>query len=184
MGRVPRHLFVSTEARESAYADYPLEIKAGQTISQPYIVARMVELLGLQGDERILEIGTGSGYQTAILAELAQEVISIERIEVLADEAEHLLSEMGYENIEIHLGDGTLGWPDRSPYEAIVVSAAAPDIPPPLLEQLAPEGRLVIPVGSRVYQTLLQVRKNEAGFLERFYHDDCYFVELVGRYGW
>lgn len=148
--RVPRHLFVPPEYREWAYSDGPLPIGRGQTISQPYIVALMISLLHLRGDERVLEIGTGSGYQAALLACLAQEVHTIEYIPELAQEATARLKALGFENVHCHVGDGSLGWPEAAPYHGILVSAAAPQVPAPLLEQLAEDARLVIPVAVRV----------------------------------
>ena len=149
MERVPRELFVPPEERSRAYQDAALPIGAGQTISQPYMVARICEVLALSGSERVLDVGTGSGYQAAVLAELAAEVITIERIPELAAEAERALKEAGYENVEVRLGDGTLGVPERAPFRAIAVAAAAPEVPESLYEQLEPGGRMAIPVGRR-----------------------------------
>ena len=181
--KVPRHLFVPEEMRNLAYADRPLPIGEGQTISQPYIVALMTDALHLQGHERVLEIGTGSGYQTAILAEMALEVYSIERLPGLLQQvAEHLYT-LGYFNVHLVSGDGSLGWPEHAPYDAILVSAAAPEIPSPLLKQLADPGRLVIPIGSREAQTLLTLEQRNQG-LYRTELTHCMFVPLVGKFGW
>jgi protein-L-isoaspartate(D-aspartate) O-methyltransferase len=158
MLKVKRHLFVPSHIRHSAYEDYPLPIGEGQTISQPYIVALMSELLALKGTERVLEIGTGSGYQTAVLAELAREVYSIEILEPLARQSERLLKELNYKNFKVKIGDGFLGWPESSPFDGIIVTCAPEKIPLPLLEQLAEGGRLVIPVGKH-WQDLKLVRK-------------------------
>ncbi|MCM8763569.1 MAG: protein-L-isoaspartate(D-aspartate) O-methyltransferase [Candidatus Omnitrophica bacterium] len=160
MRKVERHLFVPSSYRMFAYEDSPLPIGFGQTISQPYIVALMTELLDLKGTEKVLEIGTGSGYQAAILAELAKEVYTIEIIKPLAEKAEELLKDLGYANIFVKYGDGFLGWPDKAPFEAIIVTCAPPEIPPPLIEQLVEGGRLVIPVGED-WQILKRVEKRE-----------------------
>jgi len=158
MVKVKRHLFVPADIRHLAYEDRPLPIGGGQTISQPYIVALMTELLALKGTERILEIGTGSGYQAAILAELVKEVYTMEILEPLARQSEGLLKELNYKNIKVKFGDGFLGWPERSPFDGIIVTCAPEKIPPPLLEQLAEGGRLVIPVG-KYWQDLKFMRK-------------------------
>ena len=158
MLKVKRHRFVPSHSRHLAYEDYPLSIGKGQTISQPYIVALMTELLSLKGTEKVLEIGTGSGYQAAILAELAGEVYTIEIFESLARQSEGLLKELNYKNIRVKFGDGFLGWPERSPFDGIIVTCAPEKIPPPLLEQLAEGGRLVIPVG-KYWQDLKLLRK-------------------------
>jgi protein-L-isoaspartate(D-aspartate) O-methyltransferase len=163
--KVKRHLFVPSHIQQSAYEDYPLPIGEGQTISQPYIVALMSELLALKGSERILEIGTGSGYQAAILGELAKEVYTIEIIEPLARQSEKLLKELGYQNIKVKFGDGFLGWPELQPFDGIIVTCAPDRIPPPLLEQLAEGGRLVIPVGT-FWQDLKLVRKTKGQIKE------------------
>lgn len=163
--RVKRHLFVPSHIRDSAYEDRPLPIGEGQTISQPYIVALMSELLALKGTERVLEIGTGSGYQTAVLAELAREVYTIEILEPLARKSARLLKELNYKNIRVKIGDGFLGWPDSSPFDGIIVTCAPGKIPPPLLEQLAEGGRLVIPVGT-YWQDLKLVRKTNGRIRE------------------
>jgi len=158
MGKVERHLFVPLTHRHLSYEDYPLPIGEGQTISQPYIVALMTELLELKGEEKVLEIGTGSGYQAAILAELAKEVYTVEILEPLADRSQKLLKELGYKNIKVKHGDGFLGWPEHAPFDAIIVTCAPEKIPPALVEQLAEGGRLVIPVGAH-YQELKQLKK-------------------------
>ncbi len=158
MRKVKRHLFVPPQYRHLAYMDKPLPIGEGQTISQPYIVALMTDLLRLKGDERVLEIGTGSGYQAAILAELTKEVYSIEIVEPLAKRAEKLLEELGYENIKVKCGDGYLGWEEYAPFEAIIITCAPPDIPQPLIEQLAEGGRMVVPLGVH-WQELKLVEK-------------------------
>jgi len=183
MRQVPRHLFVPQDRRDLAYCDGPLPIGQGQTISQPYIVALMTELLELTGQEKVLELGTGSGYQAAILSRLVRQVYSVERHAVLAEQAEKVLAQLGYDNVFISVGDGTLGWPEHSPYEAIIVTAAAPDIPRPLVEQLADGGRLVAPVGSRWSQVLAKV-KRQGEKLAREHLTAVAFVPLVGKHGW
>lgn len=183
MRRVPRHLFVPRHLWDQAYNDYPLPIGEDQTISQPYIVALMTEMLELKETDRVLEIGTGSGYQAAILAELAAEVFSIDRMEGLANHARQVLEELGYGNVRIRVGDGTLGWPEEMPFDAIIVTAGAPKIPRPLTEQLALGGRLVIPVGDSWSQTLTLVRKTKEG-LKFESHGGCRFVRLIGKHGW
>ncbi len=183
MLKVPRHLFVDEALRAQAYSDYPLPIGEGQTISQPFMVAFMTEALKLEGTEKVLEIGTGSGYQTAILAELAEMVYSVERIPSIADRARKTLDSLGYSNIAIRIGDGTLGWEEFAPFDAILVTAGAPDIPPPYMEQLAEGGRLVIPVGGEFVQELVRLTKKK----ERIVRENlggCRFVKLIGRYGW
>jgi protein-L-isoaspartate(D-aspartate) O-methyltransferase len=183
MGQVPRHRFIPSHLWDQAYSDYPLPIGEDQTISQPYIVALMTELLELQDTDRVLEIGTGSGYQAAVLAELAAQVFTIDRVESLLAQAEHILTSLGYSNIKTRVGDGTLGWPEAMPFEAIIVTAGAPQVPRPLTEQLALGGRLVIPVGDRWSQTLTRVRKTTDG-LKFEYHGGCRFVRLIGEHGW
>ena len=180
---VARHEYVPAEFQEDAYADKPLPIGGGQTISQPFIVAAMAEALCLNGDERVLEVGTGSGYQAAVLSLLAREVYSVESHTPLALAAQERLTRLGYTNVHVHNGDGSLGFAEGAPYHAILVTAAAPEIPPLLAGQLREGGRLVIPVGSRESQELLQVRK-EAGRLCSRALFDCRFVPLLGRYGW
>jgi protein-L-isoaspartate(D-aspartate) O-methyltransferase len=183
MRSVPRHLFVPLESRHSAYMDGPLSIGQGQTISQPYIVALMTEALELRGHERVLEIGTGSGYQAAILSQLASHVYTVERIPELASRAQDLFRQLGYDNISMHVGDGTLGWLEHAPYEAIIVTAAAPEIPRPLTDQLAEGGRLVAPIGGSWSQSLVRVRK-QRGHLRRQELTSVAFVPLIGQHGW
>jgi len=183
MKRVPREAFVSQEQYHFAYDDRPLSIGFGQTISQPFIVALMVQALDLKGGEKVLELGTGSGYEAAILAELAQKVVTVECIPELAESAKKVLDKLGYANIEVHIAGGTLGWPEGAPYDAIIVSAGAPTIPKVLLEQLTWNGRLVIPVGSRWQQDLLRVTKLRKGNrVENL--GGCYFVPLIGEGAW
>jgi protein-L-isoaspartate(D-aspartate) O-methyltransferase len=183
MRKVPRHLFVEEALQSQAYSDHPLPIGEKQTISQPYMVALMTEALQLKGNEKVLEIGGGSGYQTAILAELSGKVFSIERIRSLAIRARQLLYELGYYNVELKIFDGTYGWMEEAPFDAIVVAAGAPDIPQPLLDQLAMDGRLVIPVGDAYVQDLIRVTKTVEG-IKREDLGGCRFVKLIGRYGW
>ena len=180
---VPRELFVSPDYYYAAYEDMPLSIGFGQTISQPFIVALMTQALKLKGDEKVLELGTGSGYQTAILAELAKRIVSIERIDKLAESAKKVLDKLGCANVEIHNAGETLGWPDGAPYDAIIVTAGAPHIPDILLEQLAPGGRMVIPVGSRWEQDLLKVIKRKRKHLVKNL-GGCRFVPLIGPGAW
>ncbi len=183
MRSVPRHLFVPLTFRDGAYNDCPLPIGRGQTISQPYIVGVMTELLQLKQDDRVLEIGGGSGYQAAILGTLAQEVISMERIPEVGAMAKENLAEAGVTNVTIVIGDGTLGYPAKAPYDAILITAAAPDVPPPLLDQLAEGGRLVAPVGSRDLQELVRCTRT-GGAITREYFGGVVFVPLLGKYGW
>jgi len=183
MSNVPRHEFVPTEFQSEAYADKPLPIGEGQTISQPFMVGTMTEALELTGTERVMEIGTGSGYQAAVLSVLAREVITVENHTSLALSAQERLTDLGYTNVHVHIGDGSTGFPDAAPYDAILVTAAAPEIPPVLAAQLREGGRLVIPVGSRENQGLVQARK-EGGVLKSRALFDCRFVPLRGRYGW
>lgn len=183
MGKVPRHLFVGSSLEHRAYADMALPLSDGQTISQPYMVAVMTELLELKGREKVLEIGTGSGYQAAVLAELAREVRTIERIPSLAEAASQRLRSLGYGNVQVKTGDGTLGWPEEAPFDRIMITAASPRIPEPLMEQLGMDGILVVPVGSRFSQQLLKIRKTGRGNEEE-YHTPCVFVPLIGRHGW
>ncbi len=183
MERVPRELFVPLESRGLAYEDIPLPIGLGQTISQPYIVALMTEALELKGPEKVLEVGTGSGYQAAILAELAKWVVTVERYPQLIDSAAKVLKSLGYRNIEIHLAEKTLGWPKGAPYDGIIVTAAAPRVPQELLDQLAEGGRLVIPVGSRYEQDLLKVVRRD-GKTRAENLGACRFVPLIGEGAW
>lgn len=183
MQRVPRHEFIPPEQRRAAYDDTPLSIGEGQTISQPFMVAAMAEALELSGGERVLEVGTGCGYQAAVLSLLAREVFTIETHASLAEEARNRLARLGYANVQVATGDGTLGWLDAAPFDAIVVTAAAPGVPPPLVEQLAEGGRLVIPVGPAEHQELRRVRKS-GGIPSQEILYDCRFVPLVGQYGW
>lgn len=181
--RIPRHLFVPEEFLDEAYEDHPIQIGGGQTISQPYMVALMVQLLKLQGHERVLEIGTGSGYQLAILAQLALDVYSVERLPELGAVALRRLEQLGFLNVHMSSGNGTLGWPEHAPYDAIVVAAGAPNIPQALVDQLIPGGRLVIPVGSQQQQTLLLVEQRP----DRLHMTEitqCVFVPLIGEHGW
>lgn len=166
MAKVPRHLFVPEDVRAQAYDDYPLPIGEQQTISQPYIVALMTSLLELDGDERVLEIGTGSGYQAAVLGELAARVYSIEILDTLSARAKETLGRLGYRNVELRVGDGFSGWPEEAPFDAIIVTAAPPKVPQPLLDQLKVGGRLVIPVG-RYFQDLLVFTKTADGIEKR-----------------
>lgn len=180
---VPRHVFVPDKNPQWAYIDAPIPVGWGQTISQPYIVALMSETLGLRGEERVLEIGTGSGYQAAILSHLAKHVCSIERIDGLARGAKDTLEELGITNVEVVHGNGSIGLPEEAPYDAIIVTAAAPDVPKPLIDQLADRGRLVLPVGERDTQTLTKITKT--GHTTR--REDlgmCVFVPLIGSAGW
>ena len=182
MGRVPRELFVPEAYRNRAYDDIALPIGENQTISQPYMVARICEVLVLRGGERVLDVGTGSGYQAAVLAELVDEVHTIERLPTLADRAREALVAAGCDNVQVHIGDGTLGLPEHAPYGAIAVAAAAPGVPPSLYEQLEPGGRMAIPVGSRAGQELqLVVRSPEGPAILRSV--PCRFVPLVGEEG-
>ena len=181
--KVRRELFIPDVPPDMAYEDHPISIGCSQTISQPYIVARTLECLALKPKDRALEIGTGSGYQTALLAELCGQVDSIERIPELADAARARLHDMGYANVEVRVADGTLGWPERAPYDAIVVSAAAPRIPQPLLDQLADGGRMVVPVGDMRGQSLALVERKGSALKTRSICG-CVFVRLIGKEGW
>jgi len=183
MFHVPRHEFVSEEHRDQVYEDHPIPIGEGQTISQPYIVAIMLEALALDPSDTVLEIGTGSGYQTALLSELTRQVYSVERHEALARAARATLARLGFNNVEVFVGDGSRGLPDRAPFDAIVVSAAAPQIPPPLFEQLREGGRMVIPVGPAHAQELQLVRKHEGQPLVTVM-EGCRFVPLIGSEGY
>jgi len=183
MRKVPRHLFVEEALQNQAYSDRPLPIGEKQTISQPYMVALMSEALQLTGKEKVLEIGAGSGYQTAILAEMARQVFSVERILSLTMKARMLLINLGYTNVEVKFSDGTEGWIGESPFDAIIVTAGSPDIPQPLVDQLAVGGRLVIPVGDESVQDLIRLTKTEEG-IKREDLGGCRFVKLIGRHGW
>ena len=183
MRKVPRHLFVEEALQDRAYGDYALPIGEKQTISQPYMVALMTEALELSGSEIVLEIGTGSGYQAAILAELSRQVYSIERIASLALRARKVIEVLGYKNVDIKIYDGTLGWEEKAPFDGIIVTASAPDIPKSLTDQLKLGGRLVIPVGTRHFQTLIKVVKKKDG-LVKMPLTECVFVPLIGAYGW
>lgn len=181
--KVQRHRFIPEDSRSNAYADFPVPIGKGQTISQPYIVALMTECLNITKKDKVLEIGTGSGYQAAILAELCFEVYTIERIESLARSAEGVLSELGYKNIKVIVGDGTLGYPEEAPYDKIIVTAASPDVPLPLIEQLSDSGKLILPLGESFSQVLTVFEKKGSN-VERFDVCGCVFVPLIGKYGW
>ncbi len=183
MRRVPRHLFVEGPLRDRAHGDHPLPIGEEQTISQPYIVGFMTQLLELRGQEKVLEVGTGSGYQTAVLAELARRVCSIERLPRLAERARALLEQLGHDNVWVRVGSGTLGWPDEAPFDRIIVTAGGPSIPPPLFQQLGEGGRMVVPVGDVANQTLTVVEKVR-GEMKTRPCGDCKFVKLVGKYAW
>jgi protein-L-isoaspartate(D-aspartate) O-methyltransferase len=183
MGEVPRHLFVDDAMRGRAYGDYPLPIAAGQTISQPYIVALMTQLLQLSGKEKVLEIGTGSGYQAAILSRMCDRVYTVERINQLLAGARRVFDTLRYYNIVAKLDDGTMGWPENGPYDGIIVTAGGPEIPSPLLDQLAEGGRLVIPVGGQELQSLQLVTRIE-GKISVEQLDKVRFVDLIGKHGW
>lgn len=183
MRKIPRHLFLDAGLVSRAYDDRALPIGEKQTLSQPYMAARMTEELALTGREKVLEVGTGSGYQTALLAELCFNVFSVEKIRALARRARKILDRLDYHNIAIHVGDGTLGWSDHAPYDAIMVTASAPDLPGPLLDQLSVGGRLIIPVGDEQSQELMRVTRKRSGY-EEWRLGDCRFVKLLGRYGW
>jgi len=180
---VPRHLFVSEALRDQAYGDYPLPIGEQQTISQPYIVAEMTQALELGKDDRVLEIGTGSGYQAAILAEIVYRVYTIERIRSLYIQARKLLDKLHYHNIVMRCSDGTAGWKDESPFDAIIVTAGAPHVPEKLLDQLAAGGRMVVPVGNQHSQDLIKVVKDKKG-IHKSNLGGCRFVKLIGEQGW
>jgi protein-L-isoaspartate(D-aspartate) O-methyltransferase len=183
MRKVPRHEFLPEAIRGMAYQDSALPLGEGQTMSQPYMVALMSEILGLQGMERVLEIGTGSGYQAAVLSELCGKVYSVERIKLLAERARANLDRLGYRSVAIKVYDGTYGWKEMSPFDAIMVTAGAPDVPAPLVDQLRDGGRMVIPVGERYGQVLLTVVKSPSGAItERSI--PCTFVPLIGNHGW
>ncbi len=183
MGKIPRHLFIEEALEGEAYNDHPLPIGHKQTISQPYIVAMMTEALELKGSEKTLEIGTGSGYQTAVLAELSRTVYTVERIRPLMERARGLLEKQGFHNVLYRTNDGTLGWKDFEPYDAIMVTAGAPKIPDPLMKQLSDGGRMVIPVGNRFGQDLIKVTRVKNVYKEQNL-GGCRFVDLVGAHGW
>jgi protein-L-isoaspartate(D-aspartate) O-methyltransferase len=183
MMKIPRHVFVEEAFAMRAYGDYPLPIGEKQTISQPFMVGCMVETLGIDKSARVLEIGTGSGYQTAVLAEICQKVYSIERVKGLALKAQRLLERLGYHNFQIKTDDGSKGWAEKAPFEAIIVSAAAPEVPVPLCEQLDEGGRLVIPVGREEPQVLQLIRKKNGALFEE-QKLSCMFVKLIGEFGW
>lgn len=181
--KIPRHVFVDPGLVNRAYDDGALPIGDKQTLSQPYMSARMTEALRLGGDEKVLEIGTGSGFQTALLAELCFNVFSVEKLRVLSRRARVLLDRLEYHNIALHVGDGTIGWSDHAPYHAIIVTAGAPQAPQPLLDQLAVGGRLVIPIGDEQGQILMRLVRTRTGF-KKEQLGECKFVKLVGKYGW
>ncbi len=183
MNKVPRHLFMPEGLRERAYEDAALPIGEGQTISQPYMVAVMTELLELRGDEKVLEIGTGSGYQAAVLSELAREVFTIERVPVLADESRARLAGLGYNNVTVLTGDGSKGLEEKSPFDRIIITAAAPELPEIIVKQLKEGGVIVAPVGERFSQVVIRGRKKK-GVLAEELHTPCVFVPLIGEYGW
>lgn len=183
MSEIPREIFVPDSLKDEAYADKPLPIGKGQTISQPYIVALMTELLKLKGNEKVLEIGTGSGYQAAILAKLAKEVYTIDRIPELVENAQKHIKELNIKNVIFKVGDGTLGLPEFAPFDRIIVTAAAPKVPQALKDQLADRGIMVIPVGSHYFQTLKVIKKQKEKIIEED-SIDCVFVPLIGEQGW
>lgn len=183
VSKVERHRFVAEALQMRAYDDKPLPIGERQTISQPYMVGLMTEALELRDGDRVLEVGTGCGYQTAVLAELAATVYTIERLAPLASMARQTLDASGYTNVVSRVGDGTLGWPEEAPFDAIIVTAGTPRVPRPLVTQLALGARLVFPIGEEELQTLVRIRKEEEGLHEEYF-GDCRFVKLVGRYGW
>ncbi len=183
MSRIPRELFVPPGSQHSAYENIPLPIEMGQTISQPFIVALMTEALELEGTDKVLEVGTGSGYQTAILCEMARWVVSVERHQRLLDKAQDILTVLGYNNVEFHLAEKALGWPKAAPYDAIIVTAGAPKVPQELVDQMAVGGRLVIPVGSRFEQDLIKVVKLKTGIVSTNL-GGCRFVPLIGESAW
>jgi protein-L-isoaspartate(D-aspartate) O-methyltransferase len=181
-GKVQRHKFLPKELETSAYADFPLPIGEAQTISQPFMVAVMTECLKLEGGEKVLEIGTGSGYQSAILAELAKEVYTIERFATLAEKAKKIFDELGYANIKVKVADGTLGWPSEAPFDRIIITAASPRIPLPMVDQLSENGKIVLPLGESFSQVLTVIEKKKDK-LESIQVCGCVFVPLVGKYG-
>ena len=181
--KIPRHLFIDPGIVNRAYDDSALPIGEKQTLSQPYMSARMTEVLKLTGSEKVLEVGTGSAYQTALLAEICFNVFSVEKIRALSRKARQLLDQLGYQNIALHVGDGTIGWSEHAPYDAIIVTAGAPNAPKPLLDQLSIGGRMVIPVGDEQGQTLMRVTRSRSSFKEEQL-GECKFVKLLGKYGW
>jgi len=181
--KVPRHLFVSEALRDQAYGDYPLPIGEQQTISQPYIVAEMTQALELNNDDRVLEIGTGSGYQAAILAEIVYRVYTIERIRTLYVQTRNLLDKLKYHSIVMRCSDGTSGWHDEGPFDAIIVTAGAPEVPEKMLDQLVEGGRMVVPVGNQHSQELIKFTKNKNG-IHKSNLGGCRFVKLIGAHGW
>ena len=181
--QIPREEFIPSEFKADAYGDYPVPIGSNQTISQPYIVALMTQELSLKKEDKVLEVGTGSGYQAAILAKICREVFGVERFPHLVKRAERVLNNLDITNVKIKSGDGTLGWEEFAPYDGIIVTASAPEIPQPLIEQLKEGGRLVIPVGNLNSQSLLRINKIENKIRKEFICD-CVFVPLVGKYGW
>jgi protein-L-isoaspartate(D-aspartate) O-methyltransferase len=183
MGKVQRHLFMEEALVGEAYKDHPLPIGHKQTISQPFIVAQMTQALGLTGREKVLEIGTGSGYQTAVLAELCSKVCTIERIRPLMERARYILHEVGYNNILFKSYDGTLGWEEWAPYDAIIITAGTPSVPEPLLGQLSDGGRMVVPVGDKQSQTLMKITRKKDSY-DRKSLGGCRFVDLIGAHGW
>lgn len=183
MRRVPRHQFVSEEQWQQAYADHPIVIPEHQTTSQPYIIAAMIQAAAIRPQDRVLEVGAGSGYQTALLAELAAQVVAVERYVTLAESAQAKLQRLGYRNVVVVAGDGTLGWMPAAPFDAIIVAAAAPRVPPKLLDQLAPDGNLVIPVGEAQQQVLQLFHKHPDGAVSRTLLEGCRFVPLIGQHG-
>ncbi len=183
MTKIPRHRFVESALADRAYDDEPLPIGERQTISQPYMVAFMSEALELTGRERVLEIGTGSGYQTAVLAELCLNVFSVEKFGPLAEKARVLLDELNYYNVALHVGDGTLGWSEHAPFDAIIVTAGSPELPQPLIAQLSIRGRIVLPIGNERSQMLKRFQRTVSGLQEEGL-GDCRFVKLLGKYGW
>jgi protein-L-isoaspartate(D-aspartate) O-methyltransferase len=183
MGKVQRHLFMEEALLGEAYNDHPLPIGHKQTISQPYIVALMTQALGLSGKEKVLEIGTGSGYQTAVLAELSAKVCTIERIRPLMEKARYILQELGYNNILFKSYDGTLGWEEYAPYDAIIITAGAPSVPEPLLGQLAEGGRMIVPVGDKSSQELIKITRKKDSYDKKSL-GGCRFVDLIGAHGW
>ncbi|MDD5454681.1 MAG: protein-L-isoaspartate(D-aspartate) O-methyltransferase [Candidatus Ratteibacteria bacterium] len=183
MREIPRHLFIPEQQRSYAYEDFPVPIGEGQTISQPHIVALMTEMLQLKGHEKVLEIGTGSGYQSAILSKIAKEVYTVEKIEYLALKAEKIFKILGYNNIKVKIGDGTEGWSEHAPYDGIIITAGSPKIPEPLIEQISEDGRLVIPIGDAFSQDLTVAQKIKGKLTKRIICG-CIFVPLIGKHAW